>query len=248
MSLQVIQRAVGNHTVSFHLLILIHFSIHCTVNTLPADGRKENLLSKMIWSLLHLYALACPGVVPGFIANGCWEWCSVFSSTSSWQGSPTLLQVPPTFPQLCAHGSHSEEGEDITKKHFFFLVMGVMGKTVAIVCTNQIHNKKDAVPWALPFKVLLLLVLFHSPVNRGKPLVSAIQIVWIFIHKLLMLLSDVHDTLLLKEGAGNFLLLPFSLLFVFSDKTEMKFLLWSSEAQLEFSFIGFQFYRNFYMI
>lgn len=103
--------------------------------------------------------------------------------------------------------------------------MGVMGKTVAIVCTNQIHNKKDAVPWALPFKVLLLLVLFHSPVNRGKPLVSAIQIVWIFIHKLLMLLSDVHDTLLLKEGAGNFLLLPFSLLFVFSDKTEMKFLL-----------------------
>lgn len=159
----------------------------------------------MSWSGSGLYCQLLLRVVLGFLL------CLFLAG----QLHPTV--GPPTFPQLCAHGSHSEEGEDITKKHLFFFL--VMWKTVATVCTNQIHNKKDAVPWALPFKVLLL-VLFHSPVNRGKPLVSAIQIVWIFIHKLLMLLNDVHDTLLLKEGAGNFLLLPFSLLFVFSDKTD----------------------------
>lgn len=57
---------------------------------------------------------------------------------------------------------------------------------------------------------------------------------WIFIHKLLMLLNVIHDILLLKEATGNLLPL-FSLLFVFLGETEMKFLLWSSEAQLELS-------------
>ena len=48
-----------------------------------------------------------------------------------------------------------------------------------------------------------------------------------------MLFHVVHDILILKEATGNFLFLP--LLFVFSDETEMKFFLWSSEALLELS-------------
>lgn len=86
---------------------------------------EQNLLTKMTWTFLCEYILACAGVVLGFIANPWQEWswvaaappavpchamsalCS--SSAPSWGGSSS----PPALSMFCPCDSCDKEGEDI---------------------------------------------------------------------------------------------------------------------------------------
>lgn len=156
--------------MSIHLVILIHFSIHYTVNTLPADGRKKE---SALQDYMITFALICP----------CMSWNG---SGLYYQpllrvvlGVPSLplpcraapLHCRPThlpFPN-CVLMAPTMRRERISLKSTSFF--GGMGKTVAIVCTNQKCNKKDIVPWALPFKVLIFLYCsFSTPLLTEKNL------------------------------------------------------------------------------
>lgn len=122
---------------------------------------------------------------------------------------PAHCRLPlPALSMLCSHGSHNEEGEDIgcyfsNRKTPLFKA----GKTAAIVWACQKHNEAIFL-WVLPFTVCIpfLYSFFHYPVIRGKSLVNMFLIVWIFIHKLLMLFCIVPDIFLLKEATENLLL------------------------------------------
>lgn len=78
----------------------------------------------------------------------------------SFLGRAAPLHCRPThlpFPS-CVLMAPTVRRERILLKSISFFGMG---KTVAIVCTNQKH-KKDIVPWALPSKVLIFLYCSFS--------------------------------------------------------------------------------------
>lgn len=120
---------------------------------------RQILLPEVRWEFLHEYTFPCAGGILGFVANPWWEQSRVFllSLTLGWQLLPTT--GCPTV--LCPHGSHSKdrEGNRCSSSHLKNASSFSVGKTTAIVWTQQKHNSEVIVPWTLPFRVFIYLLL-----------------------------------------------------------------------------------------